>query len=306
MQVEFLLYKGTKAGPMNPYLCAPMSKKHSGQSGNQMSFLQHLEVLRWHLVRSAAAILLMAIVAFLNKELLFDVIIFGPKSPDFITYLKFCEWSRNLGINEIFCFQEMPFSLLNTTMAGQFSMHIWVSIISGVILAFPYVVWEFWKFLKPGLHPHERKLGKGVMFFTTLLFLTGVLFGYYLIVPLSVQFLGTYTVSAEVNNLIDLGSYISLVSSVTLACGLLFELPIVVYFLSKMGILTPQWMRQYRRHALVVVLIVSAIITPPDVTSQVLVAVPVLLLYEISILLSAAVVRGAEKRKLRESKSTEA
>lgn len=276
-----------------------MSNKKEGANQGRMSFLQHLEVLRWHLIRSTLAILVGAVLAFVYKGFLFDVIIFGPKSPDFITYRKFCQWSETLGLSDTFCFSEMPFRLLNTTMAGQFSMHIWVSLIAGLILAFPYIIWEFWKFLRPGLHTHERRMSRGVMFFTSLLFLTGVFFGYYLIVPLSVQFLGTYVVSQEVQNLIDLGSYISLVSSVTLACGLLFELPIVVYFLTKLGILTPAWMRKYRRHALVVVLIVAAVITPPDVSSQILVAVPVLLLYEGSILLSAAVIRSDERRKLR-------
>lgn len=253
-----------------------------------MSFLQHLEELRWHLVRSTIAILVGAILAFVFKNIIFDVIIFGPKDANFWTYRMICELSQSMGGNT-FCFSEMPFELLNTQMSGQFAMHMWVSLIAGVIIAFPYIVFEFWRFLSPGLHQHERSNTRITGFFASLLFFVGVLFGYYLITPLSVQFLGTYTVSDQVKNLIDLGSYISLVSSVTLASGLIFELPIAVYFLSKLGLLTPEWMRNYRKHALVVILIVSAIITPPDIMSQVLVTIPVMGLYEVSIHVSRLV-----------------
>lgn len=268
-----------------------MAKNEKGE----MSFLQHLEVLRWHLVRSSLAIVIGATAAFIAKGILFDVIIFGPRQPDFWTYRMFCMASRALHTGELFCMDEMPFDLLNTKMAGQFSTHIWVSLIAGFILAFPYVMWEVWRFVKPGLHEKERKNSRWLVFFTSLLFIMGVLFGYYLIAPLSVQFLGTYTVSREVTNFIDLVSYITTVSTVTLATGLIFELPVVVYFLSKAGLLTPQWMRTYRRHAFVMILIISAIITPPDISSQVLVSLPIVLLYELSIRISARVVRRQEK-----------
>ena len=260
-----------------------------------MSFLEHLEELRWHLVRASLAIVVFAIIAFFAKSILFDVIIFGPRHPDFITYTVFCEGSRALGIKELFCMNSMPFEILNTKMAGQFSTHVWVSLIAGFIVAFPYVIWELWRFIMPGLHDSERKYSRWIMFFAALLFGAGVLFGYYLIVPLSVQFLGTYSVSSEVNNLIDLVSYITTVSTVTLATGLVFELPIIVYFLAKTGLLTPEWMRNYRKHAFVLILILSAIITPPDVSSQILVSVPIILLYEVSIKICARVVRNQEK-----------
>lgn len=260
-----------------------------------MSFLDHLEELRWHLVRSSAAVMVVAIAAFAAKSFLFGTIIFGPKSPDFITYQLICSLSQSVGGNT-FCFTEMPFEIINTDMAGQFSTHIWVSLVAGIILAFPYIVFEMWRFIRPGLHEAERKNGGVVIIFTGLLFSLGVLFGYYLITPLSVQFFGTYNVSEEVENTIRLGSYISSVTTITLSSGLLFELPMLVYFFSAIGLLTPDWMRRYRRHAVVVVLVIAAIITPPDVLSQILVTVPVMILYEISISVSSRVNKRRNQR----------
>ena len=261
-----------------------------------MSFLDHLGELRWHLVRSSIAIFFFAVVAFLSKEVIFDVIIFGPKQMNFPTYTFFCWLSSYVGGN-VFCFDEMPFELLNMRMSGQFQMHLWVSLVAGVIIAFPYVFWEIWRFIQPGLHESERKNSRGVILFTTVLFLLGVLFGYYVIVPLSVQFLGTYTVSSEIFNRIDLTSYISMVSSVTLATGILFQLPIAVYFLSKLGVVTPDLLKTYRRHAIVGILLLSAIITPPDIASQILVTFPVLILYQISIGVSGRIIKSRAKTK---------
>ena len=261
-----------------------------------MSFLDHLGELRWHLVRSSIAVFFFAVVAFLSKEVIFDVIIFGPKQMDFPTYTFFCWLSSYVGGN-VFCFDEMPIELLNMRMSGQFQMHLWVSLVAGVIISFPYVFWEIWRFIQPGLHESERKNSRGVILFTTILFLLGVLFGYYVIVPLSVQFLATYTVSSEIFNRIDLTSYISMVSSVTLATGILFQLPIAVYFLSKLGVVTPDLLKTYRRHAIVGILLLSAIITPPDIASQILVTFPVLILYQISIGVSRRIIKSRAKTK---------
>ncbi len=268
-----------------------MAKNGSGE----MSFLQHLEMLRWHLIRSSFAIVCMAAICFLGKGILFDVIIFGPKDPNFITYRIFCSFTRLFSEEGVFCLDKMPFTIINNKMAGQFSTHIWVSLIAGFIIAFPYVLYELWRFVKPGLHASERRYSRGVIFFASVLFLLGVSFGYFLIAPLSVQFLGGYSISNEISNLIDLLSYISTVTTVTLSSGLVFELPIVVYFLAKVGLLTPEWMRTYRKHALVLILILSAIITPPDISSQVLVSLPILLLYEMSIKICARVVKKQER-----------
>ncbi|MDC3399733.1 twin-arginine translocase subunit TatC [Schleiferiaceae bacterium] len=268
---------------------------NTAKTKNSMSFLGHLGELRWHLMRSSVAIVLFSVLAFMNRSVVFDQLIFGPKQPDFHTYRFFCWLSSFVG-GDVFCFDEVPFELLNMRMSGQFQMHLWVSLVAGAIISFPYVFWEVWKFVKPGLHEAERKSSKGVIFFTTVLFLLGVLFGYYVIVPLSIQFLGTYTVSAEVVNRIDLTSYISMVSSITLATGILFQLPIVVYFFSKLGMVTPELLKQYRRHAIVAILLLSAIITPPDLASQILVTFPVLILYQISIMVSRRIVKRKAAR----------
>lgn len=257
----------------------------------EMSFLDHLEELRWRLIRSVAAILLFAIVAFSFKGILFDVVIFGPRSPQFLTYRFFCKISHLLGMDDSFCLQEMPFTLQNIAMSGQFTTHIITSVIAGIILAFPYVIWELWRFLKPGLRPDERNAARGMVFYSSVLFSSGVLFGYFLLAPLSVQFLGGYQISETVANQIHLSSYISTVTSVTLAAGLIFQLPILIYFLTRMGLVTPAILRQYRKHAIVGVLLLSAIITPPDVTSQILVTIPIMFLYELSIVISKRVVK---------------
>jgi sec-independent protein translocase protein TatC len=264
------------------------------ENKNSLSFIQHLEELRWHLVRSAAAIFIFAGVAFANPKIVFDKIILGLTKPDFISYRLICEFTSKIS-SGVFCFDSMPFEIINMKMAGQFSMHIWVSIVAGLIVAFPYVLYEMWKFVMPGLKKEERKNSKYIISTSTFLFLTGVFFGYFVISPLSVQFLGTYSVSDTVTNRLDLSSYISTITSITLASGILFELPIVVYFLSKLGLVTPALMKNYRKHALVVILILSAIITPPDLSSQVLVSIPVLLLYELSIGVSARVEKRLKK-----------
>lgn len=256
----------------------------------EMSFLGHLEALRWHLMRSVIAIVTIAIVAFVNKSFLFDTIIFGPKNLDFPTYRALCKLSQMFSID--MCITEVKFSLINIAMSGQFTLHVWVSIITAVVIGFPYILWELWRFIKPALTQKEKSYSRGIVFFTSILFFTGVLFGYYIISPMSINFLGSYQVSSEVKNQISLDSYISTITILTFATGIVFELPIVVYFLSKIGLITPQFMRRYRRHAMVVNLIVAALITPsPDITSQLLVAVPLFLLYEVSIYVSAVVVK---------------
>ena len=257
----------------------------------EMSFLEHLEVLRWHLVRSAIVLGVLTLVAFFNKSFIFDTIILAPKNANFWTYHFLCSVSKMFGMDEALCINEIPFTLISIDMSGQFSTHIWVSMIAGVVVAFPYICWEIWSFIKPALHQNEIKYSRGIVFFSSLLFTLGVLFGYYFIAPLSINFLGSYTVSEEVKNSISLNSYITTITTLTLAAGIVFELPILVYFLSKIGILTPQFMRHYRKHAIVIILIIAAIITPPDVASQILVTIPILILYEISIFISGFVVK---------------
>ncbi len=257
----------------------------------EMSFLDHLEELRWHLVRSAIVVMVLMVVLFVYKDFVFDTIILGPKNPNFITYRWFCQLGEWLNAKDSLCFGQIPMKLISTNMSGQFTTHVWVSFIGGLIVAFPYVFWEIWRFVKPGLYEKERGYTRGIVFYASILFAAGVAFGYYLIAPLSVSFLGGYQVSAEVLNTIDLNSYISTVTTLTLATGATFEMPIIIYFLTKIGFVGPTFLRTYRKHAIVVILIIAAIITPPDVISQLIVTFPLMLLYEISILISARVER---------------
>ncbi len=280
-----------------------MAKKNR-KSPDEMSFLDHLEELRWHLIRSVLAVIIIATVAFLFSGFIFDTIIFGPKSMDFPTYQLFCDIATSMGFTSDFCKEELPFTIQSRTMGGQFSADIWTAIWVGFIVGFPYVLYELWMFISPGLHPKERQHSRGFIFVASLLFFMGVLFGYYVVAPLSINFLGTYQVSDEVMNQFDLGSYISTVRTAVIACGVLFELPIIIYFLTKVGVVTPEILKKYRKIALVIVLIVSAVITPPDVTSQIIVAVPVIMLYQVSIYISKVVLIREAKRE-RRAKSRE-
>ncbi len=275
--------------------------KKIGSPEKEMSFLDHLEELRWHLIRSTIAVVVLALLAFIFKDFIFDTLIFGPKRPDFPTYRMFCNISRSLGM-DTFCFQEMPFRIQSRTMAGQFSAHMWTSIYAGIIIAFPYILYEFWRFISPGLKEKERKSSRGFIVIASLLFFLGVLFGYYLITPLSINFLGNYQVSKEVFNDFDLDSYISLVRTSVLACGIVFELPIIMYILTKIGLVTPEILRKYRKFALIIVLILSAVITPPDIVSQIIVAIPILILYEVSIYISRIVIRNQKREERRRKK----
>lgn len=267
----------------------------------EMSFLEHLEVLRWHIVRSAAAIMSISILAFLNKRIVFDGFLLGPKRADFPTFRFLCWASEKLNCQaptffakDALCIgQNMP-ELQNIHMAGQFTTHIMISLFTGLIVAFPYVFWEFWRFIKPGLNNSERNYTRGAVFFTSLLFISGVSFGYFIVSPLSVNFFLSYSVSDQVITIPTLSTYISTVTTVVLACGLVFQLPVVIYFLTKMGLVGPLELRKFRKHAFVACLILSAVITPPDVFSQFLVSLPLVILYEISIYISGRIVKSEE------------
>ncbi|WP_127024775.1 twin-arginine translocase subunit TatC [Flagellimonas beolgyonensis] len=271
--------------------------KQEKKNPDEMSFLDHLEELRWHLIRSTLAIVIIACFAFVFKGFIFDTILFGPKNMDFPTYRFFCNIATFFGVTSEFCGDSLPFTIQSRLMAGQFSAHIWTSIWAGVILGFPYILFELWKFISPGLYEKERKHSRGFILTASFLFFLGVLFGYFVVAPLSINFLGTYQVSKEVLNEIDLSSYVGTVRASVIACGIMFELPIVIYFMTKVGLVTPEILKKYRKIALVIVLILSAIITPPDITSQIVVAIPVLILYQISIYISKIVVKREEKKE---------
>jgi sec-independent protein translocase protein TatC len=275
--------------------------KKGKKNDGEMSFLEHLEELRWHIIRSIVAILIFMIVAFIFKNIIFDKIILAPKNSGFITNRLLCEFGRFISQlihssnPDMLCINAKPFNMINIKMSGQLTTHIAVSMVAGLILAFPVIIGEFWKFFRPALHVNEAKHARGAVLASTLLFFTGVLFGYFMLAPLSIHFLTSYKISADVVNQINVRSYIGTVSSICLATGLVFELPIIAFFLTKIGIITPNFMRKYRKHSIVVIFVVAAIITPPDIFSQALVAIPLLLLYEVSIMISARVVKKKEK-----------
>ena len=268
-----------------------------GKKGEkEMSFLEHLEELRWHIIRSVIAIFIFMVVAFIFKSFIFDHIILAPKNPAFFTNRMLCSLGERLHTTAL-CINSKPLNLININMSGQLTTHFAVAMVAGVILAFPVILWEFWQFFKPALKPNEAKYAKGTVMAASLLFFIGILFGYFMLSPLSLHFLSTYEISPEVNNQINIRSYISTLTSVCLATGLVFELPIIAFFATKVGLVTPTFMRKYRRHAIVVIFIIAAIITPPDVFSQTLVAIPLLLLYEVSIFISARVMKQKDKER---------
>jgi sec-independent protein translocase protein TatC len=270
--------------------------KKGTKGEKEMSFLEHLEELRWHIIRSILAIVIFMIVAFVFKNFLFNDVILAPKNPGFFTNRMLCHLGELLKTTAL-CINTKPLNLINIKMSGQLTTHIAVAMVSGVILAFPVILWEFWQFFKPALKENESRYARGTVFAASSLFFTGVLFGYYMLAPLSIHFLSTYEISSEVTNQVNIRSYIGTLSSICLATGLIFELPIIAFFLTKVGLITPTFMRKYRKHAIVIIFIVAAIITPPDVFSQTLVSIPLLLLYEASIFISAGVMRKKEKER---------
>jgi sec-independent protein translocase protein TatC len=274
-------------------------KKGMKDGEKEMSFLEHLEELRWHIIRSILAIVILMVIAFIFKDIVFGTIIMGPRKPDFITARLLCQLgeflSTLLNRSISLCINQGEFQLINIKMSGQLTVHITAALVSGVILAVPVILWEFWRFFKPALKDNEAKYATGAVTVSSLLFFTGVCFGYFLLAPLSIHFLSNYEIDPTVANQINVRSYIGTLTSICLATGLVFELPIIAFFLTKVGIITPEFMKKYRKHSIVVIFIMSAIITPPDVFSQTLVALPLLILYEISIVISRRVVRQKEK-----------
>ncbi len=274
-----------------------MGKKNiKSKDANDLTFLEHLEVLRGHIIRSAISVLVFTVAAFMIKDFLFNIVLLAPKEPDFITNRLFCQLGQLINSKRL-CINSEGLDIINIDLAGQFKIHLKIAFFAGLILSSPYIFTEVFRFVLPALKDNEKKYSAGMVFYTTALFLTGVLFGYYLIIPLTINFLGGYSVSAEVANQIALKSYIGSITSLSLSTGLAFELPIMIYFLSKVGLVTPDFMRKYRKHALVVFLVLSGIITPPDVISQFLVCIPLYILFEISILISKRVERQREERE---------
>jgi len=269
----------------------------------EMSFLDHLEELRWHLIRSFLAIAIVAIIIGLNINFIFDSVLLAHLKPDFPTYKFFCDSFALIGFESGFCNISLDQTLQSVNPTQQLMTAIWSSLILGFVVAFPYIIWELWKFISPGLLENERKYSKGFIFSTSLLFFIGVLFSYFIIIPLSVYFFYNFQISDKVQNIFKIDAYINLVNNTLLGVALFFELPVIIFFLSKIGLVSPEFLKKYRKHALVLVLILSAVITPPDVASQIIVSVPIMLLYEIGIYVSKIVLKKQNKKANSKSKT---
>ncbi|GAB5551542.1 MAG: twin-arginine translocase subunit TatC [Saprospiraceae bacterium] len=265
------------------------------EDGNEMSFLDHLEELRWHILRSLAAVTITGILLLIFKDWMFEHIIFGPTHDDFISYRIICSLSEQLGLGQSMCFGPPVFEQISIGFAENFIMAIKVSFVMGFFVAFPYVFYQIWSFIRPGLYKNEQMVTRGIVAICSFLFLLGVFFGYFIISPFAINFLGGYSIPG-VTNSPTLSSFVSYMVMFTAPAGLIFELPIVVYFLSKIGLVTPDVMKTYRRHAIIAVLILAALITPPDVVTQFLIGIPLFFLYEISIFVSRRVVKKEEAK----------
>lgn len=264
----------------------------------KMSFLGHLEELRWRLVRCAIAIAIGAITIFIFTTELVESVFLNMATPNFITYRIMCDLSVKLGMEDSLCISEIPVRYISNTPGGQMNVNIYFAIIGGIVVAFPYIFYQVWQFIRPALKEKEKRASRGIIFYTSMLFFFGILFGYFVISPMSVQFFGTYLLSPKVENMWDIGAYMSFVTTTTFYTGLFFELPVVVYLLSRIGLITPAFLRKFRKHSIVVILIIAAVITPPDVTSQIVVTLPILILYEISIKISARVQKRREAAEI--------
>lgn len=275
-----------------------MVKKLFNRSDDQaeMSFVDHLEALRWHVVRSLAAVLVGAIAVFANIDFFFNDIILGPAHNDFITYKLICDFSHKVGMGDAMCMEDIKLKLISTEMSSQFMMSFTIAFVGGFIIAFPYVFWEFWRFVGPALTPKEKKKTRGMIFWVSMLFFLGVGFGYFLLAPYTVNFFASFTLSPLIENSFRISDYIENITQLVLGTGVVFQLPLAVLFLSRVGIVTPAFLRASRKYAVVVILVIAAVITPPDVVSQLIVTIPLWILYEISISISARVVREQEKK----------
>jgi sec-independent protein translocase protein TatC len=258
---------------------------------SEMSFFEHLEALRWHLIRAAVSVLVFAIVAFCNFDFLFNEIIKGPFNPHFWTYRMLCK------LGDGYCVTSMNAQMINTEVAGQFMLQVNQSVLIGIIVSIPYILWELWRFIKPALLVKERKAASGFVFYATLLFVIGILFGYYIIAPESIHFLLAYTISPDIKNQIMISSYVSMVATITLILGIVFELPMIIYILASLGILTGTFMRRTRRYSVVILLIIGAIISPsPDFLTTMISTIPLFALYEVGIVVASRVEKRREAK----------
>ena len=264
------------------------------EEDKKMSFLDHLEELRWRLVRIAIFIVVVAIVLWIYQEWIMDHLFLSMKNPDFISFKLICDY---LGV----CVEEIPVKMQSMKVSGQFSYALMMSIIGAIVISFPFIFYQFWAFIKPGLRKNEKSIAKGIVLYVSLLFFTGISFGYFILAPLCIQFFGSYKISDKIQNIFTINSYMSTILSTVFYSGLLFLLPVISYLFTKLGILNADFLRKYRKHAIILILILSAIITPPDLISQIIVGVPIALLYEAGILVSSNVEKKMKNQEIKSS-----
>jgi sec-independent protein translocase protein TatC len=266
----------------------------------EMSFIDHLEALRGHLFRCVIAIIVGGLVVAIYNDFFIKKVLMGPTHNDFPTYAWLCKVGRSFNMGDALCMKMMAVKMQSTSVSGQFSMFFTVVIIGGIIIAFPYIFYEFWRFIKPALTQKELNKTRGVIFWVSLLFFSGVGFGYFVIAPYTVNFFANFQLDETIVNQWTISSYIDTLIPLILGTGLAFQLPLVMFFLSKIGIVTPDYLRKVRKYAIVIIIIVAGVITPPDVISQIIVSLPLLVLYEVSIWLSARVAKEEAKAEVTE------
>ncbi len=274
------------------------SKISGSESKAEMSFIDHIDELRKHLFRSVIAIVIGAIVMGIYNKFIIRHILMGPIHPDFPTYTYLCKLGKSLGMGNDLCLTAIHVRMQSQAVAGQFNVFLNVVLIGGFILAFPYVFWQFWKFIKPALKTNELKGTSGVIFWVSLLFFIGVLFGYYIVAPYTINFFANFILDENIENIWTIASYFNTMVPLILGSGIAFQLPLVLYFLAKIGVVSSSFLRKYRRHAVLIIVIVTSIITPPDMLSTVICSIPLIILYEVSIFLC---IRVEKKRKTEET-----
>ena len=278
-------------------------KKRQSAEQKEMTLIDHLEALRWHIIRSLIAVLVFALLIFLNINWVFDNIIVSPIMENFVTYRAFCDFSQWLGLGTALCMEPVRIKMINTEVGGQFFSAFSISFVGGIIAAFPYIFWEFWKFVKPALRPGELKYTRFVIFWVSFFFFLGAAFGYYILGPFTFNFLANFQISGAgiVETMPTIKDYIDNLTNIVLGCGIAFELPVLAFVLTKVGLITPRFMRAKRKYAIVIILIAAAIITPsPDWMSQLIVFVPLMLLYELGVIVSSKIYREEQKKELEE------
>ena len=273
--------------------------KRNKDAKAEMSFIDHLEDLRWHVIRSVIAILVGAVIVFTYSDYVVDEILFAPTRSNFVSAQWLCSVGHKIGIGNVLCFPEVKAKFLENTMTGQFIASFTLAFIGGFILAFPYVFWEFWKFLRPALSPNERKKTRGIIVWVSLLFFTGVAFGYFILTPFMVNFYFNYKLSSQIEIMPSFSDYLENLVYTTAGIGVLFQMPLLVMVLARIGIVTGSFLRKYRKHAFIIILIAAAIITPStDPFSLTIVTIPLYLLFEASIVIASRI----EKRKAKQTK----